>query len=395
MHTEPLIAGPRKIAIVHDWLVSHRGGEKCLEAIAELYPQATIHTLFYTKGKVGPILESYRIETSSLNRLPWVKHYYRYLLPLLPAVIESFDLSEFDLVISSSHCVAKGVVPSPGALHICYSYTPMRYAWDRARDYFRNPISFNLAHPFLHYLRQWDASSSNRVDHFIADSQWAADRIEKFYRRNAIVIYPFADTSGFHTLGQPRRDYYLIVSGFAPYKRIDLAIQACKKLGRRLKIVGEGQDGRRLKKLGDSNIEFLGRVTFQKLRDAYSGARALLFPGEEDFGIAPLEAMASGRPVIAFARGGAMETVVENETGLFFKEQTVDSLVDAILKFESQASSFSPEKCRNRSLYFNKERFQTQFQMCVSRWWAEHQNRRHASLKIPGWAERPAPELTP
>jgi len=382
MRTE-LTPSPRNIALIHDWLVSYRGGEKCLEAIAELYPQATIHTLFYTRGRVGPFLESYKINVSALNRLPRVDRYYRYLLPWLPMAIERFDLSEYDLVISSSHCVAKGIIPAPGALHICYSHTPMRYAWDQMRDYFRTPVSFQLAQPVLHYLRQWDALSSSRVDHFIANSHWTADRIQKYYRRNALVIYPFVDTKGFQTVATPAKDYYLVVAGFAPYKRIDLAIEACKKLNRRLKIVGEGQDAKRLKSLRNSNIEFLGRVDFRTLREVYAGARALLFPGKEDFGITPLEAMASGRPVIAFGRGGAMETLVENETGIFFEEQTVDALAQAMLRFESKAETFLPEKCRERALYFTKERFQIQFQTCVSQWWGDHVTRRQSEPLSP------------
>lgn len=359
-----------RVAIIHDWLNSFRGGERVLEAICELFPNAEIFTLFYRPGKVGSVISKHKIHTSFLNRLPKNHRYYRYLLPLFPAAIERFDLTDFDLVISSSHCVAKGVLVPPRSLHICYCYTPMRYAWDRYADYFGGGLKELLIFPFIHYLRMWDVTSSARVDRFIADSRWAGKRIEKYYRRDSQVVYPFVDLEAFKPSSDDKReDYYLAASAFAPYKRLDLAIEACNKLDRPLYIVGTGQDEARLKSLAGKQTRFLGRITDDEFRRVFSKARALLFPGEEDFGITPLEAMACGTPVIAFGRGGATETVVDGETGLFFDEQTVDSLCGAISEFERRAKDFDPRRCRARAELFRRDEFQRQFRGVVTELW--------------------------
>jgi glycosyltransferase involved in cell wall biosynthesis len=360
-----------KVALIHDWLVTYRGGEKVLEAIAELFPEAPIFTLFHTPNRSGATLAKHPTHASFLNAVPGAHKIYRHLLPLMPMAIESFDLKGFDLVISSSHCVAKGVIVDPSALHICYCHTPMRYAWDKAGEYFAG-WKKALVFPFLHYLRQWDVTSSARVDYFLANSRWIGERIEKYYRRPSSVVYPFVDAGNFSLAAQTAGDYYLIVAGFAPYKRIDLAIEACERLGRKLIIVGEGQDERRLKSLAGSHTTFLGRVDGSKLNDLYAGAKVFLFPGEEDFGIAPLEAMACGRPVIAYGRGGVVETVIDGKTGTFFAEPNVESLAEAIERFERTPGAFDPVACRKRALEFDRARFQSSFRSSVERLWLEH-----------------------
>lgn len=356
----------RKVAIIHDWLLGLRGGERVLDALCELYPSADLFTLFHEPGAVGPVIGRHPIQASFLNRFPEVSRYYRWLLPLYPLAIERFDLTPYDLVISSSHCVAKGIIPRPDAVHVCYCHTPMRYAWDRYGDYFPGAKGALVA-PFLHYLRLWDVTSAARVDHFVANSTWVRDRIEKYYRRDADVIPPFVDLETFRPAPETARgDYYLVVSALAPYKRIDLAIRACNALDRELRIVGEGQLDRELRALAGPRTRFLGRVALDEVKRQYAGARALLFPGEEDFGITPLEAMACGKPVIALGRGGALDSVVDGETGLFFPEPTVESLTDAIRRFESGAA-FSPARCRERAERFGRETFLARFRETVDR----------------------------
>lgn len=356
---------PHRVALVHDWLLSYRGGEKVLEAFCELYPHAEIFTLFHKPGSVGRTIESHPIHTSPLNRLPGSSKHYRYLLPFFPMAAERFDLSGFDLVISTSHCVAKGVVVGPGALHVCYCLTPMRYAWDRSADYFSRlsgPVS-----PLLHYLRLWDAASSNRVDHFVAISEWVRERVIKYYRRDADVIPAFVDLEAYRPdPGAIEGDYYLAAGAFAPYKRVDLALEACARLDRSLYVVGTGQDDRRLRRLAGKKTKFLGRVSDEQLRRLYTGARALLFPGEEDFGITPLESMACGKPVIAYGAGGATETVLDGVTGLWFTPQTVDGLCDALLEFERDRKRFTPEACRKQAERFGKDSFKRSFVRVVN-----------------------------
>ncbi len=353
MHTD---LSKLRVALVHDWLVTSRGGEKVLDALCEVFPQSEIFTLFHKKGSTTERIESRPIHVSKLNRLPGVQKFYRYLLPLLPYTIEKTRLEGFDLILSSSHCVAKGVIPPPGTLHISYLHTTMRYAWDQAYQYFGGGLKEALVSPFLHYLRMWDVTSSARVDHFIANSRFVASRIEKYYRRSAEVVNPFVDLERFKPGHGEKGDYYLLVSAFAPYKRLDLAIEACEKMGRRLIIVGNGQESKALKRLAGKWTEFLGNLPDTSLPDLFAGAKALLFPGIEDFGITPLEAMACGTPVIAFGAGGALETIEDGKTGVFFYEQTAASLQKAIERFEAEPCS--PLACRERSLFFSKARFQ-------------------------------------
>ncbi len=350
-----------KVAIVHDWLVSSRGGERVLDALCEIFPQAEIFTLFHRPGKVNARIGAHKIHTSFLNGFPGIENYYRYLLPLFPFAVERLPVRGFDLVISSSHCVAKGIIPDPEALHVSYCYTTMRYAWDQYDQYFPPGLKEKLIAPFMHSLRQWDVTSSARVDQFVAISHFVAKRIEKYYRRDSDVIYPFVDLEHFKPVHGERGDYYLLVSAFAPYKRVELAIEACQRLDRRLLIVGDGQDAKKLRGLAGKRTEFLGSLPDTDLPDLYAGARALLFPGTEDFGITPLEAMACGTPVIAYGKGGACETVEDGRTGIFFHEQSVSGMVKAIQQFESLPGACSPQACRDRAQFFSRQRFQSEF----------------------------------
>jgi glycosyltransferase involved in cell wall biosynthesis len=343
-----------KVALVHDWLTGMRGGERVLEAFCELFPEAEIFTLFHFRGAVSPLIEAHKIHTSFLQGLA-NKKLYRYLLPLMPSAVESLKIKEFDLVISLSHCIAKGVKPAPNACHICYCFTPMRYVWDRQIDYFSGafnpPLSFIISR-----LRAWDTLSSSRVQHFIAISQFVEKRIRKCYNKRSKVIYPFIEINRFHS-AKEIGNYYLVVSAFAPYKHIDIAIQACNQLKLPLKIIGNGQEYRKLKKLAGTTIEFLGWQSDEIVRQYLSRCKALLFCGVEDFGIVPLEAMASGRPVIAFGNGGATETVIEGLTGEFFRQQTVDSLIDTLLRFEKKIHKFDPLEIQEYVAHFDKPIF--------------------------------------
>lgn len=349
-----------RVALVHDWLTGLRGGEKVLEALVDIFPRAVIHTLLYIPGSQPASIENCEIRTAFTQRLPFVKKKYRSYLPLFPLAIELFDLQEFDLVVSSSHCVAKGVVPRPDALHVSYIHSPVRYAWNQYAAYFSSerlsPLGRWFIPPVIHYLRLWDVSSAARVDHFVANSANVARRIDKYYRRPAEVVHPPVDTDFFTPSEDvPKKDYDLIVSALVPYKRIDLAVAAFNTLGRRLIVVGTGPEYRKLRKAARPNIEFMDRVDDAELRRLYREARSVLLPGEEDFGIAVLEAQACGTPVIALGRGGALETVIPGETGLLFPESSVDSLLAVLDKFDRFA--FNKATARSNAMTFSKHAF--------------------------------------
>tara|TARA_B100000315_G_scaffold28113_1_gene23912 strand:+ start:4156 stop:5274 length:1119 start_codon:yes stop_codon:yes gene_type:complete len=356
-----------KVALVHDWLTGIRGGEKCLEVLCEIYPDAHLYTLICDKNILSPSLKRMDIRTSNLRFFPFVGKYYRYLLPIMPAAIERFELKGYDLVISSSHCVAKGIRTEKNTYHICYCFTPMRYIWDQSSQYFNKttagPLTRFIFKLLKKYLQNWDRKSAGKVDHFVAISHHVSNRIKKFYNRGSVVIYPPVSTN-FFELSNSVDDYYLVVSAFAPYKRIDLAIKAFNRLRYPLKIIGSGQCEKQLREIAGPNIEFLGSLNDEEIKHYYSKCKAFIFPGEEDFGITPLEAMASGRPVIAFGKGGALETVIpftnENNspTGLFFKEQTSDSLVEAVQQFEKIEHKFDSKKIREHTLKFDREVFE-------------------------------------
>lgn len=373
MNSEPQSIG--KVALIHDWLTGMRGGEKVLESFCELFPDADIFTLVYKHGSISPLIARHRIFESPLAKIPRSRDIYRKLLPLFPWAIESFDLKGYDLILSSSSAVAKGIIPPPDALHIAYLHTPMRYIWDIRGDYI-GPSRLDTVSRFVagwaaHYLRNWDVSSSARVDNFVANSRHVKLRIGKYYHRSAEVIYPPVDVKNFPP-GKGKGDYFLVVSALVPYKRVDLAIAACNKLGLKLIIVGDGGELPHLRDIAGDNVEFLGFQDTKNLAELYQNAIALIHPAEEDFGIAPVEAQAAGRPVIAFNRGGARETVVidgDSSTGFLFAEQSVESLVDALRSFD--ASNYDSNIIRRNSLRFGKDRFLDEFRNFVTSRWYE------------------------
>ena len=308
-----------KVVLVHDWLTGMRGGEKVLESLCRLYPDADLLTLVHIRGSVSPLIERRRVRTSLIQRLPSPGRWYRHYLPLFPFAIEQFDLDDVDLVISTSHCAAKAVVPTGRAVHVCYSHSPMRYAWDQFPAYFGperiGRVGNAAARRVVAWLARWDRDTAPRVHRFVANSAHVAGRIGRYYNRRASVLHPPVDT-GFFTPGSSAPgDYFLVVSALVPYKRIDTAIRAADKLGVPLKIVGIGADEARLRAIPARGVEFLGNVNDQTLRELYRGARALVLPGEEDFGIAPVESLSCGRPVVALGRGGACETVDQGRSG--------------------------------------------------------------------------------
>ncbi len=364
-----------KVALVHDWLTGMRGGERCLEVFCELFPDADLFTLLHVPGSVSPVIEGRRITTSFLQRLPGVEARYRALLPLFPWAIGRFGLRGYDLVLSSSHCVAKGVRVPAGTLHLCYCFTPMRYVWDLYDDYFGARAGWAVRltmPPVAAALRRWDRATAARVHHFVAISRFVAERIACCYGRDAEVVYPPVDFQRFGISEKPG-EFYLVVSALAPYKRVDLAVEAANRLGVRLVVVGSGPEEPRLRARAGRTVEFLGWCSDAAVAELYGRCHALLFPGVEDFGIVPVEAMASGKPVIAFGRGGVRETVVplgegiEAPTGLFFAEQTAGSLSDAIRRFEASAHRFDPKVLRARAEAFDRPRFAERIAAYVAR----------------------------
>jgi glycosyltransferase involved in cell wall biosynthesis len=353
-----------KVALVHDWLTGMRGGERCLEVFCELFPGADLYTLLHVPGAVAPLIERRRVVTSFIQRLPGAARSYRRYLPLFPLAASRFDLRGYDLVLSSSHAVAKGVPVPPDALHVCYCFTPMRYVWDLYDEYFgrtAGPLTRALMPPVAAVLRRWDRRTAAGVQHFVAISRFVADRIRRAYGRAADVIHPPVDVARFRIEESPG-DYYLVVSALTPYKRIDLAVLTANRLGRRLVVVGIGPEERRLRALAGSTVEFLGWRNDGEVAELYARCRALLFPAVEDFGITPLEAMAAGRPVIALGKGGALETVVapggiDPPTGLLFEDQTVNGLIAAIREFERDPGRFEPKALRRRAEAFDRPLF--------------------------------------
>lgn len=369
------LAGLR-VVLVHDWLTGMRGGEKVLEELCRLFPQAPIFTLLHVPGSVSPLIERHPITTSFVQHLPGVAKRYRHYLPLFPSAAQSLRLPPCDLVLSTSHCVAKGVRPPREALHVSYVHTPMRYVWDLYEDYFgpgRGGLA-RLVMPLVRpYLQRWDVASNAQVNHFIANSAHVAERISRHYGRQATVIHPPVDTTRFAPSPQVE-DYYLVLSALAPYKRVGLAVRAATALGRRLKVVGTGSELERLKTFAGPTVEFLGWQPDQAVAELYARARALLFPGEEDFGLTPLESMAAGRPVLAYAKGGALETVVapgdasgRPPTGMFFAEQSEAALMEAIERLEARLDLFSPTALAAHAASFGAEVFNRRMRQFLDR----------------------------
>lgn len=357
-----------RVALIHHWLVCMGGAEKVLSALCSLYPDADLFTNVLHPDAVSPAFLKHHVQTGFVDRLPGAKRHHQRYVSLMPLALGQFDLRQYDLVISCEAGPAKGVITRPDALHICYSHSPMRYVWDMYPDYFEQAsLLTRLAMPLLvHRLRKWDVLSSHWVDHFVANSRHSANRVMKYYRRSSDVIYPPVDIDFFHP-GTEVADYYLMVGRLVDYKRFDLAIDAFNRSGKKLVIIGQGPMAGKLAKRAGPTVRLVGWQDADRLRQYYAHCRALVFPGEEDFGIVPLEAMASGRPVVAYAKGGALESVVEGATGLFFTEQTPDGLADAIVQFERQMPSFSPEVCVARARQFRTERFKADFSALVDR----------------------------
>lgn len=361
-----------RVALVHDYLNQYGGAERVLGAFCEIWPQAPIFTLLYDEKKTGRAFVGRKIKTSFLQKVPLVKSRHRSFLMLMPLAVEQFNLSKYDLVISDSASFAKGVITGPETLHICYCHTPTRYAWDDSHRYIeefgysgfvKKSIPF-----FMNYLRVWDEAAASRPDKFIANSACVAQRIKKYYGQEAAVIFPPADINQFNGFaGEPALsagDYFLIVARLLPYKKVSLAIAAFNKLGWPLKIIGEGPEKKYLKKLAKRNIEFVGLTEDRELKRYYVNCRALIFPQEEDFGIVAVEAASCGRPVIAYRGGGSLEIIKEGATGIFFEEQTVDSLINALVRFESM--KFDGRAIRQEALKYDKEVFKNKIKEFVA-----------------------------
>lgn len=367
-----------KVAIVHYWLLSMRGGEKVLEALSELYPEADIFTLVYDPDAIKGRLKDHKITTSFLQKIPGSKKHYQMLLPLMPLALESMDLTDYDLIISSESGPAKGIIPKPDALHICYCHSPMRYIWDHYFFYHASAgFMKRLFMPVIaSWLRQWDVSTSARVDCFVANSRHIANRVQRYYRRDAVVIHPPVSVSEF-AISETVEDFYLCAGQLVGYKRVDLAVEAFTRMNKKLVVIGTGEDMASLKRKAGPTVTFLGHQPFASLKSHMARCKALIFPGEEDFGIVPVEVMASGRPVLAYGRGGAVDTVVNGLSGLLFAEQSVEALIDCVEQFESEEKSFVPSRIRAHSLRFGKEKFKDKMSQLIRKEF-EQRNAQHA-----------------
>jgi glycosyltransferase involved in cell wall biosynthesis len=347
-----------RVAIIHYWLVSMRGGEKVIETLCRMFPDADLFTHVYDPDAVSDTIRRHKVTTTFINSLPSARRFYKQYLPLMPMALEQIDLRGYDLIISSESGPAKGVIPPAGALHICYCHSPMRYLWNMYHDYRERAgfVTRMMMPPLAHYLRNWDAVSATRVDHFIANSHTVAERIEKYYRRESKVIHPPVEVDQYQDVSEQEvEDYYLMVGELVAYKRPDLAIEAFNAMKRRLVVIGGGEMLAEVRKLAGPTITILGSQPLDVLKHHYARCRALIFPGEEDFGMVPVEAMASGRPVVAFGKGGATETVQSGVSGLFFEEQSKEAIIRAVEKFEHM--KFDPVAIRAHARTFHPDRF--------------------------------------
>ena len=337
-----------KVALVHYWLVTMRGGEKVLESLCKIFPDADIYTNVYDPNSVSDIIRSHNVYTTKINNFPFAKKFYQKYMPFMPNALMELDLTGYDLIISSESGPAKGVCPAPDAFHICYCHTPMRYLWDMYHEYFKksNPIVKFFMKKMIPSLRLWDISSSNLVDYFVANSHYVASRIKRYYQREAEIIYPPCAIEKYVNNPRNPQDFYIFFGQLVGYKRADIAIEACIKSNRKIVVIGDGKSSKAAEYSKSGLVTFTGRVSDEAIADYLSKAKALLFPGIEDFGIIPVEANAAGCPVLAYKKGGALDSIKENETGLFFEEQSVDSLIDCMNKFESIEENF-----KKRDLY--------------------------------------------
>ncbi|MCK4892198.1 MAG: glycosyltransferase [Candidatus Pacebacteria bacterium] len=363
-----------KVALVHDFLTYFGGAEQVLASLHNLYPEAPIYTLLYDKNKMERYFPDAKIKTSFLNKLPkFIRKRKKYLLPLMPTAAETFDLRDFDTIISSSSSFGKGIITKPKTIHICYCHAPTRFLWDWHYNYLNENkikgIKRILILPLLHYMRMWDKSASERVDQFVANSQNTANKIKKFYRRESVVIYPPALTGKLkvHKVKSPssrtvrlgrKNDYFLIISRLSPYKKIDIAVETFNKLGLPLIIIGDGQDRKRLEKMAEKNIKFLGFQPEEKLSQYYQNCYAFIFPGEDDFGITPIEAMSFGKPVLAFRKGGLIETMLEGVTGEFFDNPIPEILADGIRRLKNNYNNYNPERIKQHAEKFSRKKFE-------------------------------------
>jgi len=370
-----------KVAIVHEWFVDYSGSERVVEQMLNLFPQADLYAqVEFLPDDLKGFIQNKKVTTSFIQKLPKAKTKYRSYLPLMPLAVEQFDLSEYDLIISSSHAVAKGVITGPDQLHICMCYSPMRYAWDLTHQYLKESgltkgLKSWLARYILHRIRMWDYRTANGVDQFIAISDYIARRIRKVYGRESTVIYPPVDVRNF-SLQIEKEDFYLAASRMVPYKKIDIIVEAFAKMpDKKLIVIGDGPELTKIRSKASDNIEFLGFQPTPVLRDYLQRAKAFVFAAEEDFGIIPIEAQACGTPVIAYARGGAQETVIDGITGLFFGRQTANSVIDAIRRFELNRW-FEPKKIRANAERFSIERFGRNFKTFMSAVCHGHFNQR-------------------
>lgn len=362
-----------KIAFVCDWLTGMRGGERCLEAMCEVYPQADIYTLVYYAENFNGEFESHKVTTSFIQKLPGNDKNFRRYLPLFPKAIERFDFSGYDFVLSFSHCVAKSILVPENVPHVCYCHSPVRYSWDMRNDYIASlpRTKRPVANLILNRLRKWDLKTAGRPDHYIANSEFIRDRVKRNYGLDASVIYPPVDCSRFE-ISNTNEDFYLVLSALVPYKRIDIAVKAFSKIGKRLIVVGRGSELGKLKDMAGGNIEFVSDASDDEVTSFLMNAKGLVFPGVEDFGIVPLEAQACGKPVIAFGEGGALETVIgldcdnyDQATGVFFYEQSEQALIDAVKKLENSYAKFSPQSCRKNAMSFNRERYKSEMKELI------------------------------
>lgn len=368
-----------KVALVHEWFNTWAGSEKVLEVILSLFPNAEIFSLIdVLPDDNRAVIKKGRVKTTFLQKIPFIRHIYRDTLPLMPLAIEQLDMSGYDLIISNSHAVAKGVITGPDQLHICYCYSPMRYAWDLQAQYLRESkiergIRSVLARYFLHKIRIWDQQSAQHVDHFISCSQYIARRVWKAYRRESEVVYPNVETDDFTIADGDREDFYFASSRMVPYKKMHLIVEAFAKMpNRRLIMIGTGPQFKRIKKLATPNVTLLGYQPYEVLLQHLQKARAFIFVAEEDFGIAPIEAQACGTPVLAFGRGGATETIIDGETGLYFHEQTPEAIIDVVERFEARDVPFDPQVARLNALRFSTKNFKADFARLVWSYWDAH-----------------------